>query len=175
MILRFWQDPAIIPCLYWTVVVKIRWATNSGCLLTGRSTSTPQPEVINLNWKKEFTSTSIWDELRPQGGGITLVIDWGAQPSRRDSKLSHCSSILMGVRWLEHLMRMPVGRLPLEVSEAIPAWRRSHGRSRTGWKDYMSGSDSGSTEELEGTATTTQMQKVEKKMNVGILYVFYQE
>ncbi|TWW57360.1 hypothetical protein D4764_07G0000790, partial [Takifugu flavidus] len=42
------------------------------------------------------------------------------------------------MRWLGHLVRMPPGRLPGEVSRACPSGRRPPGRPRTRWRDYVS-------------------------------------
>ena len=42
------------------------------------------------------------------------------------------------LRWLGHLVRMPPGRLPLEVFRACPSGRRPRGRPRTRWRDYIS-------------------------------------
>ena len=41
--------------------------------------------------------------------------------------------------WLEHLFRMPPGRLPREVFRACPLGRRPRGRPRTRWRDYVCG------------------------------------
>ncbi|KAI3371037.1 hypothetical protein L3Q82_023518 [Scortum barcoo] len=41
-------------------------------------------------------------------------------------------------RWLQHLFRMPPGRLPREVFQACPTGRRPRGRPRTCWRDYAS-------------------------------------
>uniref|UniRef100_A0A8C2ZC47 Reverse transcriptase domain-containing protein n=1 Tax=Cyclopterus lumpus TaxID=8103 RepID=A0A8C2ZC47_CYCLU len=42
------------------------------------------------------------------------------------------------LRWFGHLVRMPPGRLPLEVFRARPTGRRPRGRPRTRWRDYIS-------------------------------------
>ena len=42
------------------------------------------------------------------------------------------------LRWFGHLIRMPPGRLPLEVFQARPTGRRPRGRPRTRWRDYIS-------------------------------------
>jgi len=42
------------------------------------------------------------------------------------------------LRWFGHLIRMPSGRLPLEVFRARPTGRRPRGRPRTHWRDYIS-------------------------------------
>jgi len=42
------------------------------------------------------------------------------------------------LRWSGHLIRMPPGRLPLEVFRACPTGRRPRGRPRTRWRDYIS-------------------------------------
>jgi len=42
------------------------------------------------------------------------------------------------LRWFEHLIRMPPGRLPFEVFQAHPTGRRPRGRPRTCWEDYIS-------------------------------------
>ncbi|KAK3523553.1 hypothetical protein QTP70_002456 [Hemibagrus guttatus] len=41
------------------------------------------------------------------------------------------------LRWLGHLFRMPPGRLPGEVFRACPTGKRSRGRPRTRWRDYV--------------------------------------
>ncbi|KAK3528905.1 hypothetical protein QTP70_012070 [Hemibagrus guttatus] len=41
------------------------------------------------------------------------------------------------LRWLEHLFRMPPGRLPGEVFRACPTGKRPWGRPRTRWRDYV--------------------------------------
>jgi len=41
-------------------------------------------------------------------------------------------------RWFRHLIRMPPGRLPLEVFQARPTGRRPRVRPRTHWRDYIS-------------------------------------
>ena len=41
------------------------------------------------------------------------------------------------LRWLWHLFRMPLGRLPREVFLARPAGRRPQGRPRTRWSNYV--------------------------------------
>jgi len=42
------------------------------------------------------------------------------------------------LRWFGHLILMPPGRLPLEVFQSRPTGRRSRGRLRTHWRDYIS-------------------------------------
>ncbi|KAK3537395.1 hypothetical protein QTP70_008853 [Hemibagrus guttatus] len=42
------------------------------------------------------------------------------------------------LRWLGHLLRMPLGRLPGEVFRACPTRKRPQGRPRTRWRDYVS-------------------------------------
>ena len=42
------------------------------------------------------------------------------------------------LRWFGHLVRMPPGRIPREVFQTQPAGRRSRGRPRTRWRDYIS-------------------------------------
>ncbi len=42
------------------------------------------------------------------------------------------------LRWLEHLFRMPPGRLPGKVFRARPTGRRPRGRPRTRWRNYVS-------------------------------------
>ncbi|KAK3544271.1 hypothetical protein QTP86_008996 [Hemibagrus guttatus] len=42
------------------------------------------------------------------------------------------------LRWLGHLFRMPLGRLPGEVFRACPTGKRPQGRPRTRWRDYVS-------------------------------------
>ncbi|KAK3524961.1 hypothetical protein QTP86_011742 [Hemibagrus guttatus] len=42
------------------------------------------------------------------------------------------------LRWLGHLFRMPLGRLPGEVFRACPTGKRPQGRPRTRWSDYVS-------------------------------------
>jgi len=42
------------------------------------------------------------------------------------------------LRWFGHLIRMPPGCLPLEVSRARLTGRRPRGRPRTRWRDYIS-------------------------------------
>ncbi|KAK3543704.1 hypothetical protein QTP70_027204 [Hemibagrus guttatus] len=42
------------------------------------------------------------------------------------------------LRWLGHLFRMPLGRLPGEVFRACPTGKRPRGRPRTRWRDYVS-------------------------------------
>ncbi|KAK3528887.1 hypothetical protein QTP70_012061 [Hemibagrus guttatus] len=39
------------------------------------------------------------------------------------------------LRWLGHLFRMPLGRLPGEVFRACPTGKRPRGRPRTRWRD----------------------------------------
>jgi len=41
------------------------------------------------------------------------------------------------LRWFGHLIRMPPGRLPLEVFRARPTGRRPRDRPRTRWRDYI--------------------------------------
>ncbi|KAK3534420.1 hypothetical protein QTP86_015228 [Hemibagrus guttatus] len=41
------------------------------------------------------------------------------------------------LRWLGHLFRMPLGRLPGEVFRACPTGKRPQGRPRTRWRDYV--------------------------------------
>ncbi|KAL7832830.1 hypothetical protein SRHO_G00298480 [Serrasalmus rhombeus] len=41
------------------------------------------------------------------------------------------------LRWFGHLVRMPPGRLPREVSQASLPGRRPRGRPRTRWRDYI--------------------------------------
>ncbi|KAK9541149.1 hypothetical protein VZT92_001216 [Zoarces viviparus] len=42
------------------------------------------------------------------------------------------------LRWFGHLIRMPPGRLPLEVFQARSTGKRPRGRPRTRWRDYIS-------------------------------------
>ena len=42
------------------------------------------------------------------------------------------------MRWLGHLVRMPLGHLPGDVFRAHPIGRRPRGRPRTRWRDYVS-------------------------------------
>ncbi|KAK3509992.1 hypothetical protein QTP70_024336, partial [Hemibagrus guttatus] len=42
------------------------------------------------------------------------------------------------LRWLGHLFRMPLERLPGEVFRACPTGKRPRGRPRTPWRDYVS-------------------------------------
>ncbi|KAK3564029.1 hypothetical protein QTP86_006952 [Hemibagrus guttatus] len=42
------------------------------------------------------------------------------------------------LRWLGHLFRLPLGRLPGEVFWACPTGKRPRGRPRTRWRDYVS-------------------------------------
>ena len=42
------------------------------------------------------------------------------------------------MRWLGHLVRMAPGRLPGEVFRARRTGRRTRGRPRTRWRDYVS-------------------------------------
>ncbi|KAK3515715.1 hypothetical protein QTP70_029929 [Hemibagrus guttatus] len=42
------------------------------------------------------------------------------------------------LRWLGHLFRMPLRRLPGEVFRACPTGKRPRGRPRTRWRDYVS-------------------------------------
>ena len=42
------------------------------------------------------------------------------------------------LRWFGHQIRMPPGRLPLEVFQARPTGKRHRGRPRTRWRDYIS-------------------------------------
>ena len=42
------------------------------------------------------------------------------------------------LRWFEHLLWMPPGRIHREVFQARPAGRRPWGRPRTRWRDYIS-------------------------------------
>ncbi len=41
------------------------------------------------------------------------------------------------LRWFGHLLRMPPGHLPV-VSQVRPAVKRSRGRPRSKWRDYVS-------------------------------------
>ncbi|KAK3546788.1 hypothetical protein QTP86_001940 [Hemibagrus guttatus] len=41
------------------------------------------------------------------------------------------------LRWLGHLFRMPLGRLPGEAFRACPTGKRPRGRPRTRWRDYV--------------------------------------
>ncbi|TWW71235.1 hypothetical protein D4764_17G0007180 [Takifugu flavidus] len=42
------------------------------------------------------------------------------------------------MRWLGHLVRMPPGHLHGEVFRAYPSGKRSPGRPRRRWRDYVS-------------------------------------
>jgi len=42
------------------------------------------------------------------------------------------------LRWFGHLIRMPPGRLPLEVFRTDLTGRRPRGRPGTRWRDYIS-------------------------------------
>ncbi|KAF7652554.1 hypothetical protein LDENG_00095270 [Lucifuga dentata] len=42
------------------------------------------------------------------------------------------------LRWFGHLIRMPPGRFPREVFQARPTGKRSRGRPRTRWRNYIS-------------------------------------
>jgi len=42
------------------------------------------------------------------------------------------------LRWFGHLIRMPPGRLSLEVFQARPTGRRPRGRPKTRWRDFIS-------------------------------------
>ncbi len=42
------------------------------------------------------------------------------------------------LKWFGHLIRMPPGRIPLEVFWARPTGRRPRARLRTCWRDYIS-------------------------------------
>jgi len=60
------------------------------------------------------------------------------------------------LRWFRHQIRMPPGRIPLEVFRAHPTGRKPRGRPRTRWRDYISHLAWGrlriSQEELESVA-----------------------
>jgi len=63
-------------------------------------------------------SSDIWGEI-----GVQLL-------------LLHTKRIQL--RWFGQLVRMPPGRLPLEVFQAPPIGRRPWVRPRTCWRDYIS-------------------------------------
>jgi len=74
--------------------------------------------VDELNRRDRVRSSNIWREL-------------GVEPLLLRVKRSQ-------LKWFGHLIRMPPGRLPLEVFQARPTGRRRRGRPRTGWRDYIS-------------------------------------
>uniref|UniRef100_A0A674MGB6 Reverse transcriptase domain-containing protein n=1 Tax=Takifugu rubripes TaxID=31033 RepID=A0A674MGB6_TAKRU len=74
--------------------------------------------VAGLSLRDRVRSSAIWEELGVES--LLLRIERSQ------------------MRWLGHLVTMPPGRLPGEVFRACPSGRRSPGRPRTRWRDYVS-------------------------------------
>ena len=89
----------------------------------------PLPMVMKFgSWPKEYDPRYKWSKRVSSTGW------WGA-PLEIKPLLLHIERSQL--RRLEHLYRMPPGRLPREVFLACPAGRRTRGRPRTRWSDYV--------------------------------------
>ncbi|KAK3510372.1 hypothetical protein QTP70_005671 [Hemibagrus guttatus] len=74
--------------------------------------------VAGLSLRDRVRSSVTWEELGVEP--LLLHIERGQ------------------LRWLGHLFRMPLRRLPGEVFRACPTGKRPRGRPRTCWRDYVS-------------------------------------
>ena len=134
---------AVIRALYRTVVVK-RGLSQKAKLSIYQSIFVP-----TLTYGHELCVVTERMRSRIQVAEMSFLrrvaglsfIGWGAQTSGGSSEVE---PLLLRVergqlRWFGHLIRMPPGRLPLEVFRARPTGKRPRGRPRTHWRDYISG------------------------------------
>lgn len=82
-------------------------------------------ETVDTNGRNEFPPKDGW--LHPYRYGGERGIETLLLRIERNQ-----------LRWFGHLIRMPPGRLPLEVFQVRATGRRSWGSPRTRWRDYTS-------------------------------------
>uniref|UniRef100_A0A8C6PI18 Reverse transcriptase domain-containing protein n=1 Tax=Nothobranchius furzeri TaxID=105023 RepID=A0A8C6PI18_NOTFU len=134
---------AVMRALYRSVVVK-RELSQKAKLSIYRSIYVP-----TLTYGHEFWVVTEKTRSRIQAAEMSFLLRV-AGFSLRDRVRSSVMREGLGVdplllhiersqlRWLGHLVRMPLGRLPGEVFRARPTGRRPKGRPRTRWRDYAS-------------------------------------
>ncbi len=105
--------------------------------------------VRTLTYGHELLAVIDWRRLQTQAEEIIFLhrvaglrlID-GVRSSHTQSEIGIELMLLRIGRsqlsWFKHLVRMPPGRLPLEVFHACQTGRRPCGRPGTHWRDYIS-------------------------------------
>jgi len=125
---------AVMRALYRSVVVKrdltvhLRSKPAYGhklWVVTERTRSRIQ--AAKMSFLRRVAGLSLKDRVRSSDIRRELRVELLLLPVKRSQ-----------LRWFGHLIRMPPGRLPLEVFRARPNGRRPWGRHRTRWRDYIS-------------------------------------
>ena len=111
--------------IYWSVYVPTLTYGHELWVVTERTRSRIQ--AAEMSFLRRVAGLSLRDRVRSSDIRRELGVE----------------SLLLRVersqlRWFGHLIRMPPGRLPLEVFQARPTGRRPRGRPRTRWRDYIS-------------------------------------
>uniref|UniRef100_A0A8C2ZPF1 Reverse transcriptase domain-containing protein n=1 Tax=Cyclopterus lumpus TaxID=8103 RepID=A0A8C2ZPF1_CYCLU len=111
--------------IYWSVYVPTLTYGHELWVVTERTRSRIQ--AAEMSFLRRVAGLSLRDRVRSSDIRGELGVE----------------SLLLRVersqlRWFGHLVRMPPGRLPLEVFRARPTGRRPRGRPRTRWRDYIS-------------------------------------
>ncbi len=94
-------------------------------VMTERTRS--QIQAAKMSFLRRVAGCSLRDSMR---SSVTRE-DLRVEPLLLDIERSQ-------LRWLGHLFRMPLGRLPGEVFQARPTRRRPRERPRTRWRYYVS-------------------------------------
>jgi len=111
--------------IYWSVYVPILTYGHDLWVVTKRTRS--QIQVAEMSFLRRVAGLSLRDRVRSSD----IMRELGVEPLLLRIERSQ-------LRWFGHLIRMPPGRLPLEVFQARPTGRRPRGRPRTRWRDYIS-------------------------------------
>jgi len=110
--------------IYWPVYVPILTYGHELWVVTERTRS--QIQVAEMSFLHRVAGLSLRDRVR-------------SSDIRRELRVEplHLRIEKSQLRCFGHLIWMPPGRLPLEVFQARPTSRRSRGRPRTRWRDYI--------------------------------------
>ena len=108
---------------YRSIFVPILTYGHEGWVMTERTRS--QVQAAEMSFLRRVAVFSFRDRVRSS----VIREELGLEPLLLYLERSQ-------LRWFGHLVRMPTGRLPLEVFQARPVGRRPRGRPTTRWRDY---------------------------------------
>ncbi|KAL7836057.1 hypothetical protein SRHO_G00284040 [Serrasalmus rhombeus] len=110
--------------IYWSIYVPTLTYGHELWVMTERTRSRIQ--AAEMSFLRRVAGLSLRDRVRSS----VIREGLGVEPLLLHVERSQ-------LRWFGHLVRMPPGRLPWEVSQASPLGRRPRGRPRTRWRDYI--------------------------------------
>lgn len=111
--------------IYWSIYVPTLTYGHELWVVTERTRSRIQ--AAEMSFLRRVAGLSLRDRVRSSD----IRRELGVEPLLLRVERSQ-------LRWFGHLIRMPPGRLPLEVFRARPTGRRPRGRPRARWRDYIS-------------------------------------